>query len=131
MHWEENALQSARRFPNECKLPRKSTPHTAMLVYLLIYWTQGPPGLRESVPPPWPVRLRVLAILDHLGPQISKNLKKRGQYEKKSHFWDIFWIFRKNLKKSFWTMFLYRVKYNESESDIQNNDLLYKTHQKY
>ena len=28
-------------------------------------------------------------------------------------------------------MFPYRVKYNESESDIQNNDLLYKTHQKY
>ena len=28
-------------------------------------------------------------------------------------------------------MFLYRVKYNESESDIQNNDLLYKTHQQY
>ena len=28
-------------------------------------------------------------------------------------------------------MFLYRVKYNESESDIQNNDLVYKTHQKY
>ena len=28
-------------------------------------------------------------------------------------------------------MFPYRVKHNESESDIQNNDLLYKTHQKY
>ena len=28
-------------------------------------------------------------------------------------------------------MFPYRVKYTESEYDIQNNDLLYKTHQKY
>ena len=28
-------------------------------------------------------------------------------------------------------MFLYRVKYTESEYDIQNNDLLYKTHQQY
>ena len=28
-------------------------------------------------------------------------------------------------------MFPYRVKYNESESDIQNNDLLYKIHQKH
>ena len=27
-------------------------------------------------------------------------------------------------------MFPYRVKYTDSESDIQNNDLLYKTHQK-
>ena len=101
-------------------------------LYLLVYWTQGPPGLREPVPPPWPVRLRVLAILDHLGPQIPNNLNKNGQYENCSHFWDIFLkFFEKNLKKSFWTMFLYRVKYNESESDIQNNDLLYKTNQKY
>ncbi len=28
-------------------------------------------------------------------------------------------------------MFPYRVKYTESEYDIQNNDLLYKTHQTY
>ena len=28
-------------------------------------------------------------------------------------------------------MFLYRVKYTESEYNIQNNDLLYKTHQQY
>ena len=28
-------------------------------------------------------------------------------------------------------MFPYRVKYNESEYDIQNNDLLYKIHKKY
>ena len=28
-------------------------------------------------------------------------------------------------------MIPYRVKYNKSESDIQNNDLLYKIHQKY
>ena len=28
-------------------------------------------------------------------------------------------------------MFPYRVKYTESESDIQNNNLLYKTHQKH
>ena len=28
-------------------------------------------------------------------------------------------------------MFPYRVKYTESEYDIQNNDLLYKTHQQY
>ena len=35
----------------------------------------------------------------------------------------------KNHKKHFWIMFLYRVKYTESEYDIQNNDLLYKIHQ--
>ena len=28
-------------------------------------------------------------------------------------------------------MFPYTEKYTESESDIQNNDLLYKTHQKH
>ena len=28
-------------------------------------------------------------------------------------------------------MFPYRVKYNESESDIQNNDLLYKVYHKF
>ena len=55
-------------------------------IYLLIFWTPGPPGLREPVPPPWPNRLRLLAILDHLGPQIPKNHKQNGQYENCSHF---------------------------------------------
>ena len=33
-------------------------------IYILIYWTQGPHGLREPMPPPWPARLWLLAILD-------------------------------------------------------------------
>ena len=37
----------------------------------------------------------------------------------------------KNHKKYFLTMFPYRVKYTESEYDIQNNDLSYKINQKY
>ena len=37
---------------------------------------------------------------------------------------------RKNGEKHFWTMFLYTVEYTESEYDIQNNNLLYKLHQK-
>ena len=39
-----------------------------------------------------------------------------------------FLIFSKNITKMFWTMFPYTVKYTESESDIQNNNLLYKIH---
>ena len=42
-------------------------------------------------------------------------------------FFEFVW---KNVKQLFKTMFPYRVKYNESEYDIQNNDLLYKIEQK-
>ena len=37
---------------------------------------------------------------------------------------------RKHVQQIIEPMFLYRVKYTESESDIQNNDLLYKLHNK-
>ena len=37
--------------------------------------------------------------------------------------------FRRNVQKYIKTMFPYRVKYTESEYDIQNNDLLYKIDQ--
>ena len=43
--------------------------------------------------------------------------------------WTSFETFRKHLEQFFKTMFLYRVEYNESESDIQNNDLSYKIDQ--
>ena len=48
------------------------------------------------------------------------------------HTSGMFWVIfvRKHLKKNILTMFPYRVKYIESESDIQNIDLLYKIHQK-
>ena len=41
------------------------------------------------------------------------------------------WIFRENIQISILTMFLYTVKYTESEFDIQNNNLLYNLHQTY
>ena len=53
--------------------------------------------------------------------------QKDGPYGNCSHFWHIFWFFSKtNIKNYLLTMFLYSVQYNESEYDIQNNDLLNK-----
>ena len=40
-------------------------------------------------------------------------------------------MFRKMLEQRFYPILPYRVKYTESEYDIQNKDLLYKTHKKH
>ena len=73
-------------------------------------------------------------VVQFRGPFRTKNPKlsqANGQYENCSHFWDIFWFFWKGLNKCSKIHLTYVpiVKYNESECDIQNSNLLYKTHQ--
>ena len=68
---------------------------------------------------------------DHLGPKTPTNLKQMISTKivhTSGTFLELVW---KNVKNTFETMFPYRVKYNESESDIKNNNLLFKIHQKY
>ena len=66
--------------------------------------------------------------------QKSKKIHQNPWYENCSHLWENyrFWdrfLGSKDVQKYIQPMFPYTEKYTESESDIQNNDLLYKRHQ--
>ena len=66
----------------------------------------------------------------NLGPKIldtkivHTSEKKFDLGVEKIRFWE-----SKNVEKYLYTMFPYTEKYTESESDIQNSDLLYKIYQ--
>ena len=74
----------------------------------------------------------------HVAPTLSSRVRTQNpRYENCSHFqekidfWgvEIRFLESKNVEKYLYTMFPYTEKYTESESDIQNNDLLYKIDQ--
>ena len=66
---------------------------------------------------------------DHLGPKIPKYFNKILSTRIIHTSGIVFEIVRKIIQKIILTMSPYRDEYTESESDIQNNNLLYKIHQ--
>ena len=66
---------------------------------------------------------------DHLGPKIPKHLKRMASTKNVHTSGTFSNILEKMSKNILNHVPIYRVKYTESKSDIQNNDLLYTTHQ--